>query len=1049
MTPLALATTDAASSLGDLASVLSPSTLVLASEITFRHPERLLALLLVAPAAWLAVRSRAALGGARLAVALAFRVLLIALLAAVLAEPDLVRRGEGVTTTVLLDRSRSVPVPLQAESAAFVREAAEARERGRDRVAVVAFAGDSVINALADTVSEVEVVSEPADLEATDLADAVRTALAIMPDDTSNRLLLVSDGNQTTGSVLAAAEIALAGGVPVDYLLLEYDRDREVVLDEVIAPSRARPGQTVRVRAVLTARDEVAGTLRTTVNGTPIGGEGRRVVLQPGPNAFEETIAADRPGAYRFETTFVPDDPAADAVDVNNRGDAVTFVSGEGRVLVFDEQGEGRDLVRALLESGIEAEVREPSAWTGGLVEISAYDAVVLVDQPVWNFTREQDRLLHAYVHDLGGGLVMVGGDRSFGAGGWIDSQTARTLPVRLDPPQTRQMPAGALAIVMHSCEMPRANYWSQQVAEAAINALSRLDYVGIIEFNWGVTGPGVIEGCSWAFPMQRLGDKSAALAATRTMSIGDMPSFQPSMQLAVQGLTSVPAAQRHTIIISDGDASPPLPSTLQAFRDNRITISTVLLAGHGSAGDRSRMQQVASSTGGEFYEPQDPNQLPQIFFKEASTISRSLIQDGERRQPAVLPVLSGPAAGFQAVPPIDGYVLTVPRDGLALEPMVIPNEEGDDPLLAHWNYGLGRTVAWTSDVTNLWGAEWVSWERFRAFWEQNVRWSLRSTRLDVDESTGAEITLETRVDGDEAVIEAEARGPDAAALDFVDMNAVVVAPSGETRGVTLQQVGPGRYRARFPLEGDGSWLVNLSYSFGSGENRTAGSRQAAVSLAYPREYRDTAHNEALLRSLAEMTGGRRIAPDDPRAVDLFADEGLPVPRLPRPIWDLLAVIAAALLVLDVAGRRLSVEGRTMRAAARLAVAKREAQATDSLEAFRRVRGGEESAPGGARPAEGAGAPDAERRFDASDAEHAARGADLLQGDAGDAKRAARRTPAPAPEEETPDETATTSRLLAAKRRARGGTGPVEPGAGDRDADGDGARDDSGRGGDG
>jgi hypothetical protein len=238
-------------------------------------------------------------------------------------------------------------------------------------------------------------------------------------------------------------------------------------------------------------------------------------------------------------------------------------------VLVVDPTSgnDTRSFVDALAKTSIEPVVVAPDALTQGGDFLSGFDAIVLANVPRWSIDGETDRLLKAYVHDLGGGLLMLGGDQSFGAGGWIDSDTASVLPVKLDPPATRQMVRGGLVLIVHSCEMPQGNYWAQQVSIAAIEALTRLDLIGIITL---VSGP------EWALPLQEAGDKSKAIAAARSMVVGDMFDFDSSVAMAEKALSDSKAGQRHIIIISDGDPAPPSAATLARVKAAKITINGV-----------------------------------------------------------------------------------------------------------------------------------------------------------------------------------------------------------------------------------------------------------------------------------------------------------------------------------------------------------------------------------------------------------------------------------------------------------------------------------------
>jgi uncharacterized membrane protein len=726
-------------------------------------------------------------------------------------------------------------------------------------------------------------------------------------------------------------------------------------------------------------------------------GNGLHVDLSPGLRVLPLTVSLDIAGPLQFEAVFEPDDPEADGISRNNRAVAVTFVGSEGKILVIDDAADSRYLVQALNESRMAVDVEEPAVLARGSVFLSGYDAIVMANIPRWALTDEEDKAVHAYVHDLGGGLIMLGGTQSFGAGGWIDSEVARVLPVKLDPPMTRQMPRGALALIMHSTEMPQGNFWGQKIAIAAIEALSRLDYVGIIDYDHGRGG------AVWEFGPHLAGDKSAAISAAKKMRMGDMPDFAASLKIALAGLAPLAAGQKHAIIISDGDPQAPPTSLLKDFVAAKISVTTVLVAGHGSQADRATMKHIAMYTKGTFYGPiKNPKQLPQIFIKEAKLISRSLIVEGQEYFPSVVSRLPGPVEGFVSVPSIDGYVLTAPRDGLSQVPIVSPTSEGNDPIYAYWNYGLGKSVAFMSDLTGTWGSRWASWAEFRAFWEQSLRWAMRP-------GAPANVMVNTFIEGDIATIEVEAMGSDASNLNFLKMAAVVLHPDNESEPLLLQQTGPGLYQAKFKATKEGAYLTNINFLGGTVDAPIRGNIQAAVSIPYPREFRAVKHNAALLEQLYRRTGGRLLSGADPDLLDLFHRGDLEVPKSPRPIWDLLAILAAALFVIDVAARRIAVDRKAMAALAARTLGRRQEVGTDTVAAWKRVARRKDQMQASASTRFEATAAEQEQAIDV---------AGEVSAKPGDA-----RSPQPAREQAEPEPSDDggdyTSRLLAAKRRAR------------------------------
>jgi len=997
--------------------------------ITLERPIWLLVLLLAIPIVWMARRSAGSVSRGKRAAAVAFRIAVLLLLATALAQPAWVRQGRGLTLAIVVDLSRSIPASIKAKLEPYLASVGASKVDPNDRIAVVAVAGDTSIAAMPDANTRVRIGVQGLDLNATNLALGLRTAKSILPRDTASRILLVSDGNETVENVLEEAEIARANGIPIDVLPLEYDHRQEVIIEGFRAPARARIGQASDLRIFIRSQSRIPGVVQLTRNGETLDldsespGTGIRVTLEPGPNTITVPVEFESGGVQQFRATFEPDDPATDTIPENNVGAAVTFVGGEGRVLLIDSSStESAPLAEALRSRGLTVDTIRADGFTGGLPYLNGFDAVGLVNVPRWALNLEADGALHAFVHDLGGGLLMVGGPESFGAGGWIDTDVAKALPVDLDPPQTRQMPRGALALIMHSCEMPQANFWGQQVAIAAIEALSRLDYVGIISFQ---------AGAAWAFRMQLAGDKSAPIAAARQMFVGDMPDFDAPMRLALEGLAKVSAGQRHAIIISDGDPQFTSRPLLEEYIANKITITTVMVAGHGTQEDLDKMNFIAQLTGGRFYNITNPKNLPQIFTKEAQFVSRSLLVEGSFT-PTRTTTLPGPGTRFGALPNLGGYVLTAPRKGLVQTPLINRTSEADDPLLAYGNYGLGKSVAWTSDATGRWASAMVGWNQYADFWEETVRWMMRPP-------TPRNVAMRTRTEGEKAIVELEALDEGGGFMNFLRTEARVVRPDNSTVPLSLQQVGPGLYRGEFSAAEEGAYLINAAFAgslTGAGESRSiSGNIQAAVAVPYSREHRAVRDNLALLKSIADLTGGRVLSMMDPNVIDFFDREGLEVPESARRIWDLLAILAAAIFIFDVALRRIAIEPEAIAAIVRRLSRPSEERSESTVAAWKKARA---QATTSSRVGQAPGPPQpndpkvAARRFDADDStDGKGPGFDVAEDLSGTARRGPSTGAAPTPPTAPPQDDAEpgdhTSRLLRAKRRANTGDGAADP----------------------
>src|SRR5205807_4735770 len=190
-------------------------------------------------------------------------------------------------------------------------------------------------------------------------------------------------------------------------------------------------------------------------------------------------------------------------------------------------------------------------------------------------------------------------------------------------------------------------------------------------------------------------------------------------------------------------DPGAPSQQLMQSIVGDRITVSTILISGHVGP---ETMIWIADHGKGRFYNVTSPNDLPQIFIKETAVILKSAIYE-EPFKPQMR-ASSELVRGFGAgeFPSLLGYVATTQKPR-AETPLF--TDKGD-PLLAHWQYGLGRAGAFTSDAKGKWAQDWLGWEKYRQFWSQIAKWSLR--RLD-----NADFTTDVTVDKGEGVISVEA----------------------------------------------------------------------------------------------------------------------------------------------------------------------------------------------------------------------------------------------------------------------------------------------------
>jgi hypothetical protein len=371
-------------------------------------------------------------------------------------------------------------------------------------------------------------------------------------------------------------------------------------------------------------------------------------------------------------------------------------------------------------------------------------------------------------------------------------------------------------------------------------------------------------------------------------MQQGDMPHFEDSMRVALygsggqKGLKDSDARHKHVIIISDGDPIQPPPELLAEYRAAKVSASTISVYPHdlSAQGLPPTMRMIADSLKGRAYGPVNGNfnQLPQIFIKEARIVRRTLIYEDAKGIPLSLKGNSEIVQGLGSdLPPVYGLVLTSKKTDPLIDMPIVAGKAAD-PLLAHWQTGLGKTAVFTSDATRKWAPNWVGSSAFGKFWAQVIRSVARPPM-------SRDMDIQTRVDGDKIYVRAEAMDRDKRSINFLNVKGQIVGPDMQTKDIQLNQTGPGVYEAVVEKARPGAYVAHLQYVGPKGE---AGWQVAGVAINSNPEMRDLRSNDALLEQIAARTGGRVLEPFDAKSADLFNRQGLKRTASPMPVWDIL-----------------------------------------------------------------------------------------------------------------------------------------------------------------
>ena len=811
----------------------------------------------------------------------ALRLAWMGLLVLALADLTVVRPLDRQASMLVLDSSASMAtVRDQVENAA---RTASSSLRAGDELGVVAAAdGASVEEAPTDRPLFAHLDASLSQDGATDLAAGLRLAGALLPNDFSRRVVLVSDGRQTRGDAVSTARELAASGTPVDVLPIGEAATTDVRLESVDVPRTAYAGEVATLTARVNADRATPAVLRVWRDDGQLV-LARDVQLSSGQQEFGFPLpAAEDPGLHRYRVDVEVPDRSADVTPLNNSLGAIERVSGSPRILVVASNStSAASLVGALEAGGAQVQVAEPAAVPTDLADWAAYQSVILIDVAAEALPAAALDQLEAYVRDLGRGLTMIGGPSSFGAGGYSGSGVERALPVYMDVRGRGRQPRVALALVVDksgSMTGPKIEM-AKEAAVRSLNVLGPLDQAAVLVFD---SAP------QWVAPPTPMTDAGRQHLddAIGSISAGGGTEIYAAVETAFQALREVDADVKHLILLTDGQdaGSNNYQPLVDQMRAARVTVSTV---GVGDDADQGFLSALARAGQGRFHFTDNPADIPDIFTRETLMATRALLVDQEF-YPAVAsdsPLLRG----LSATPPIDGYIAVTPKERAEV---VLVSPDGD-PLLSAWQYGAGRAVAWTSDVGGRWTNAWAGAPVTATLWGNILSWLLPSQTqgplsVTVDSSPGGTSTITADL-------------TQAAPGDWLNVHptrARVIGPDGASRDVDLSPAGPGRYQARMATPDSGAYVAEVSQDLQDG---TAVSGEAGWVAPYPAEFREVGADRAFLEQVAAAGGGEVL--DDARRASRPTDH----PTAARwSAWPLLVVLAALLWPLEIATRRFT-----------------------------------------------------------------------------------------------------------------------------------------------
>lgn len=779
---------------------------------------------------------------------------------------------DTVTTVFVADASDSMQGDRQYIED-FIRQAIKDKS-SKDQLGVVSFGDNAQIESFVskDTVFG-KIESDPRGMY-TNVEGALNTAISMMPQNSKKRIVLITDEEENSGNSARLAATLQEQGVELKIHKLQHNIDKEAAVESIVVPQRLRIGEQFNIVVNINSKIKTGAKL-TLISGREKVAD-QRIELQKGSNRFVFRDVADVGGFKSYRAVLEPD---VDTDSRNNEASTFTNVLDKPRVLVLEDiAGEADEIVKILQASGIEYDKTEAYYAPSTIEELSKYKSIILTNVSSENLNEGFLKSIESYVKDLGGGMIATGGENSFALGGYFKTPLEKVLPVNMELKGKKEIPDMAIMLIIDksgSMTEGRGGITKLDIAKEAaartLDSLREKDTIGVLTFD---------DTVYWVVEPKKASDPEAIRDDIGTIRPGGGTSIIPALDEGYNAISKVNAKIKHIILLTDGQAERSgYEGLVDKMKKENITVSTVAV---GQGADTALLESIAKGANGRFYYTDDGANIPRIFAKETFMAARAYLNNRE-----FTPVLTNQHniiadVASQGLPSLLGYVAATPKSTAR---MLLASDQ-EDPILTVWQYGLGKTIAWNSDISGKWSANYVSWSDNIKLWQNMINWTIEKYESD-------DLTAEVQQQGGKGVINVTADGE----TEQLETTAVVVSPDMGSQEIALYPTVPGQYSGSFDIKDQGAYLIKILQKK-NGE--TVGAASSGISIQYSPEYRLDQKNDNVAR-LAKEAGAIYIEkPEDVykgKIKDIFGVVD---------ITPFLLILALIVFLIDIALRRLN-----------------------------------------------------------------------------------------------------------------------------------------------
>lgn len=698
----------------------------------------------------------------------------------------------------------------------------------------------------------------------TNIEGAINLASSVFSNNSGGRIVLFTDGNETMGNLTEAAKLLKNRSIELDTVLLDPHQYEDTAVTEVEVPSTLYEGEKAAVSVTIESNTAKTGLLHFYENNNKI--ISKMVDISEGTNIVPIEFTVEQAGLVTFKAEV---ELTNDAYAENNKLQVVNMVKTIPQILLV-QNSPNEALVQALEAAGYKVEVRSSIQLPTVLSGYLNYQSIIFNNIAATDITENQMNLVEKSVKDFGIGFLMTGGENSFGLGGYFQTPIEKLLPVDMDIKGKKEMPSLALMIVLdRSGSMDGSKFsLAKEAAARSVELLQESDTLGFIAFDdkpWVIVEP------------KPLKNKEEVVDKIRSVPVGGGTEIYGSLVEAYDQISDLDVKRKHIILLTDGQSATNnnYEELINNGSKKNVTLSTVAL---GADADRNLLEELAEFGAGRFYDVQDSTVIPSILSRETVMATRTYIED----TPFYPQIKSGygwDSLFNQGVPEMNAYIATSAKSESTV-PIVSTKE---DPILAEWQYGLGKTIAFTSDVNGAWAGDWARWNQWSNFITKMV-----ANTLPQYDSEAYSLTVEKEKDRTYLSVSADQ-------LSMLPIETTITSERGETIEGNTKMIAPGKYEVDIGND-PGLYFIHVKQT---DEDGNISVYQSGFTIPYSDEYLITGINEEKMEELLAITGGIQLQKES-QAFRPLKDPA----KQKQEITEVLLFISFLLLFIEIAIRR-------------------------------------------------------------------------------------------------------------------------------------------------